>query len=92
MDKKKQQFLSDSMAWYHYNAGETDAQIAEACGVSVNTVRNWRKRNSLACNQAWADHKKKRKLTQLELDAKAARAAGMTYGQYKVSQRKGEIR
>ena len=79
------------MAWYHYEAGETDAEIAEACGVSVSTVQNWRKRNSLTSNQAWAEVKKRRKLTQLEQDAIAARAAGMTYGEYKVAQRKGEI-
>lgn len=90
----RQRVIDERTAWDCYNAGKTDAEIAQACGVHKNTVANWRKRNKLHANtpqkkkqEEQATRKKKeRVLTPLERDAKAARAAGLTYGQYKAKQ------
>ena len=88
---KKRKVIDDRTAWEHYNAGETDAQIAEACGVHKNTVNNWRRRQGLLShspqNKARAEREKKaRELPPLARDARAAREAGLTYGQYKAQQ------
>ena len=92
---KRKRVIDDGIAWHHYNAGKADAEIAAACGVHKNTVANWRRRNRLHANmpqkitkeaQPTERKKKERVLTPLELDARAAREAGMTYGQYKAQQ------
>lgn len=91
---KKKRVIDEGMAWHHYNAGKADAEIADACGVHKNTVANWRRRNKLHANtpqklkkEQQAERKKKeRVLSPLEQDARAAREAGMTYGQYKAQQ------
>lgn len=92
---KKKSVLDEGTAWNHYNAGKADAEIAAACGVHKNTVANWRKRNKLYANmpqritkeaQPTERKKKERVLSPLEQDARAAREAGMTYGQYKAQQ------
>ena len=89
--EKKRVRLDDRLAWEHYNAGETDAQIAEALGVHKNTVNNWRRRQKLLsnCPQNRAKEiarRKGRELSPLEQDVRAAREAGLTYGQYKAQQ------
>lgn len=91
---KKKHVISDHTAWQHYNAGETDAEIAAACGVHKNTVANWRKRHKLYANtpqkkkkeEQTARKKTERVLSPLEQDARAAREMGLTYGQYKARQ------
>ena len=61
-----------------YNKGEPDNYIAKVCGVTRGAVLDWRRRMGLDKNP----DKKERRLSPLELDAIAARAVGMTYGQY----------
>ena len=61
-----------------YNKGYSDAEIASHCHTHLSTVREWRRRMDLPPNQK----AKKRRLTKLEMDAIAANALGMTYGQY----------
>lgn len=78
--------LDEREAWRLYGLGKSDAEIAAACGVHKNTIQGWRNRYMLKSNR-----KKPRKMTQLELDAIAARKAGMTYGEYKSQQRLGLI-
>lgn len=90
----RQRVIDERTAWDCYKAGKTDAEIAQACGVHKNTVANWRRRNTLHANtpqkkqkeEQAARKKKERVLTPLEQDAKAAREAGLTYGQYKAQQ------
>ena len=90
----RQRVIDERIAWDCYKAGKTDAEIAQACGVHKNTVANWRRRNTLHANtpqkkqkeEQAARKKKERVLSPLEQDAKAAREAGLTYGQYKAQQ------
>lgn len=79
MSKKLDTKLAGQL--YSENAG--DRTIAEACGVTAETIRNWRKRCGLPANY---EPKSEEHLTQLEKDAIAARRAGLTYGQYKARQ------
>lgn len=72
--------LNTKLAGELYQKGMSDKEIAENCGVSTTTVRNWRKRAGLVANYG---KKKERYLTPLEKDAIAARKAGLSYGQYK---------
>lgn len=76
--------IDEAKCWSLYNAGKTDLEIATECGLHINTVNSWRKRNGLPVNRGAA--RRRRKLTQLEKDAIEARKAGMTYGQYKAQQ------
>ena len=70
-----------------YNKGEPDNHIAKVCGVTRGAVLDWRRRMGLEKNP----DQKKYTLSPLELDAIAARAAGMTYGQYIAAGRPGRV-
>lgn len=80
--------LDSKLAGQLYNEGAGDKEIAEACGVKVDTIRGWRKRCGLPANY---EPKNPEYLTQLEKDAIKARKMGLTYGQYKAKQFCGEI-
>ena len=84
MGKKLDSLLAGSL----YSEGAGDKTIAEACGVTADTIRNWRKRCGLPANY---EPKSEKHLTQLEKDAIAARKAGLTYGQYKARQCGGAL-
>ena len=83
MNKKK---LNTKLAGELYREGASDADISKGCGVSVETVRNWRKRCGLLSNY---EKKSESQLTQLERDAIAARKAGLNYGVWKAQQHSG---
>lgn len=84
--------LDPLMARSLYNAGYCDQQIADYCGVSRDSVREWRRRNALPGHGTPYKEKEeeKRKSTLVELAAEA-RAHGMTYGQYMVARREGKV-
>ena len=65
-----------------YNMGYTDQEIARQLDCVRQTVRNWRNRNNLAKN------KEKNPLVELAAEAKAH---GMTYGEYMVAKREGNV-
>lgn len=65
-----------------YNMGYTDQEIAKQLDCVKETVRNWRNRNNLAKN------KEKKSLVELAAEAKAH---GMTYGEYMVAKREGNV-
>lgn len=75
--------LDANLAGQLYSENAGDSAIAEACGVTVETIRNWRKRCGLPANY---EPKNEEHLTQLEKDAIAAHRMGLTYGQYKAQQ------
>lgn len=76
--------VNERIAWERYDAGESDEQIADACGCCKETVRKWRNLNNLPRNIV--ERRSKKSLSPLVLDCIAAREAGMTYGQYKAQQ------
>ena len=65
-----------------YNMGYTEQEIAKQLDCVKETVRNWRNRNNLAKN------KEKKSLVELAAEAKAH---GMTYGEYMVAKREGNV-
>ena len=65
-----------------YNMGYTDQEIAKQLDCVRQTVRNWRNRNHLSKN------KEKKSLVELAAEAKAH---GMTYGEYMVAKREGNV-
>ena len=65
-----------------YNMGYTDQEIAKQLDCVKETVRNWRNRNNLVKN------KEKKSLVELAAEAKAH---GMTYGEYMVAKREGNV-
>lgn len=75
----------EGRAWKLYDQGLNDVDIAEACGVSKDTIRGWRHRNNLPTNMPVY---KKRPLTKLEHDELEARKRGMSYGTYMNSKRR----
>lgn len=86
----KRRYLDTDKARRLYDKGYADQQIADACDVSRDTVREWRKRNNLTGHKTpyKPKSKKKRKLTLTEM-AVEARKHGMTYGQYQVARKEG---
>lgn len=75
--------LNTALAGKLYMDGKSDKEIAEACGMTRETIRNWRQRCGLPANY---EPKDESHLTQLEKDAIAARKAGLSYGQYNAQQ------
>ncbi len=76
--------LDTKMAFTLWQEGMSDAEIGRNCGVTTNTVANWRRKNGLTAHKKYP----KRKKTGLEwlhrfaeINAQA-RANGMTYGKY----------
>lgn len=64
-----------------HKQGLYDAEIAKAVGASKTSVCYWRKRRGLESN--FKVKRPEKPVSKLVLDAKAARAAGMTYGAWK---------
>lgn len=75
--------LDTKLAGQLYTEGKSDKEIAAACDMTQETIRNWRKRCGLPAHY---EPKGEDNLTQLEKDAIAARKADLSYGQYKVQQ------
>ena len=74
-----------------YDLGYCDQQIADECGVSRDSVREWRRRNDLAGHSTPYQRKEeKRKSTLVEM-AMEAKAHGMSYGEYMVARREGRV-
>lgn len=75
-----------------YDEGLCDSEIATGCGVSRNSVTNWRKREGLPRNKPpkkkpeKKPEKRRRAKSQLSIDAAEARKLGMNYGMYKALQ------
>lgn len=81
---KKQIYpLDEKKALEYYNMGLEDQIIADNLGVCNKTVRNWRKRIGLSANKPEGKKRPAANLSPIARDNEAARAAGMTYGQYK---------
>ena len=92
--RKPRNALDKEKAMELWDQGKMDKEICAECNVSEQTVKNWRHRNKLPINKAngtrsdcYGRSRRKKHLSQLEMDAIAARQAGMTYGQYKARQR-----
>lgn len=77
--RKRRVFVDKRQAMQMWSEGKTDREIAQKLDVTKSAVCDWRKRMGLPCNP---ETKKAHKLSKLELDARAAMAAGMSYGQY----------
>lgn len=82
-NKKK---LDPELAMELYDEGLNDPQIAEEMGVSKGTVFNWRKSIGLDPH-CKANGKKPQSHSNPSKDAFEAHKLGMTYGQYKATQR-----
>ena len=85
--RKSPVLLDTEEAMELWQAGATDEEIMQACNVTIETVRKFRRLRGLSVNAAPKKPKKRgRTLTKLEQDAIAARKAGMSYGQWKAQQ------
>ena len=89
---KERRFLDKDMARELYDLGYCDQQIADACDVSLDSVRVWRKKYGLSGHKA--PHKTKTKsrtpTTLVEMAAEA-KSLGMSYGEYMVARREGKL-
>ena len=63
-----------------YKMGLPDREIAHCCGVSETTVRRWR--HSLGLPPNYNFDRARGPEEQLTIDAVAAKAHGLSYGQY----------
>lgn len=74
--------IDGERAMWLWSQGKTDEQIADGCGVSRDSVANWRRRNG----RLPPNRKKKRHcppwLEKVAAVNAMAREAGMTYGKY----------
>ena len=82
-EQKRRKLLDVEYAMKRYREGATDAEIAREADVAKTTVQTFRYKHGLEANRKRNVRRPKRRLTPLEQDAADARAAGMTYGQYK---------
>jgi hypothetical protein len=72
-----------------YDKGYCDQQIADICDVSRDAVSVWRRKNGLVGYKA--PHKEEKKKSTLVEVAVAAKAHGMSYGEYMVAKREGKV-
>ena len=87
----ERRFLNHDKARELYDAGYCDQQIADACDVSRESVRVWRRKNGLEGHKPpRKEHEKRRASTLAEMAAEA-KAHGMSYGQYMVERREGKL-
>ena len=82
-EQKRKKLLNVGFALRRYREGATDAEIAREADVCKGTVQTFRKKYGLEATVDRNARRPKHRLTPLEHDAADARAAGMTYGQYK---------
>ena len=74
-----------------YDQGMCDQQIADELFVAKETVTAWRWKNRLPGHKAPLKTDEKKKKSNLVADVEAARARGMSYGQYMVARKEGKV-
>ena len=87
----KRNRLGPIMAEDLWEKGYCDQQIADECGVSKRSISGWRRRNHLSGHSTpYKKEEEKRKSTLTEM-AVAAKAHGMSYGEYMVARKEGKL-
>ena len=74
-----------------YDKGYCDQQIADACGVSYEAVRVWRRKSGLEGHLVPYKKKTKSRAPVIIASNAEARAHKMSYGQYVAARREGKL-